>query len=94
MKTLHKLWQAWKRFGQLMGTVLAHVVLTLFYFTLFLPYAVAVTWLSDPLRIRRPRPVWAAREANAPSIGPASSPVGESSIEAGEPSVEAARRQF
>ena len=91
MKTLHKLWQAWKRLGQLMGTVLAYVVLTLFYFTLFLPYAVGMTWLSDPLRIRRPRPVWAAREAdgpaNAPSIGPASSPVGESSMEA-------ARRQF
>ena len=62
MKTLNKIWQAWKRLGQLMGTVLAYIVLTLFYFTLFVPYGLAMTWLSDPLRIRQPRPVWAARD--------------------------------
>jgi hypothetical protein len=68
MGLLAKLWQAWKRFGQFLGNVLARVVLTLFYFTLFVPYAVGVTWLSDPLRIRRPKPVWLARQADAPSI--------------------------
>ena len=80
MKTLNKLWQAWKRLGQWMGTLLATVVLTIFYFTLFLPYAVGMTWLSDPLHIRHPKPVWAAREADATS--------------ADEPSIEGARRQF
>jgi hypothetical protein len=68
MKTLKKLWQAWKRLGQFLGTVLASIVLTVFYFTLFLPYAVGMTWLSDPLQIRQPRPVWAARPAGDPSI--------------------------
>ena len=79
MKTLNKLWDAWKRFGQVMGTVLAYVVLTVFYFTLFLPYAVGMTWFSDPLHIRRPRPLWVAREAVGPADGPA---------------IEGARRQF
>ena len=65
---LKRFWQAWKRFGQLMGTILAHVVLTVFYFTLFLPYAAIMTWFSDPLLIRRPKPVWAARQADDPSI--------------------------
>ena len=82
MKTLNKLWRAWKRFGQFMGTILAYIVLTIFYFTFFLPYAVGMTWLSDPLHIRQPKPVWAVREANDPSI------------EADEPSIEGARRQF
>jgi hypothetical protein len=68
MSILNKLWSAWKRLGQVMGTVLAYVVLTLFYFTLFVPYAVGMTWLSDPLHIRQPRPLWVAREAGDPSI--------------------------
>jgi len=79
MSILNKLWSAWKRLGQVMGTVLAYVVLTLFYFTLFVPYAVGMTWLSDPLHIRRPRPLWIARPADGP---------------AGDPSIEGARRQF
>ena len=68
MKILKQVWQAWKRFGQFMGTILAYIVLTIFYFTLFLPYAVVMTWFSDPLLIRRPQPTWAARPAGDPSI--------------------------
>jgi hypothetical protein len=87
MNILNKLWQAWKRLGQVMGTALAYVVLTLFYFTLFLPYAAAMTWLSDPLQIRRPRPLWVAREAVRPAARPADGP-------ASDPSIDAAQRQF
>ena len=43
------IWRAWLRFGRIMGTILAYVVLTIFYFTLFLPYAAVMTWFSDPL---------------------------------------------
>ena len=61
---LRKIWHAWKRLGQFMGDILARVVLTLFYFTIFLPFGLAVTVLSDPLRMRRlrPTPFWLARE--------------------------------
>ena len=68
MKTLRKFWQAWQRFGRFMGTIVAHVALTVFYFSLFLPNAVVMTWFSDPLLIRQPKPTWAARQAGDPSI--------------------------
>jgi hypothetical protein len=53
METLRKLWAAWKRFGQFLGDILARVVLTLFYFTVFVPFGLGVTLFSDPLRARR-----------------------------------------
>ena len=78
MDVLKKAWQAWKRFGQFLGDILARVVLTLFYFTLFLPFGIGVTWFSDPLRKRKTGPLaWLPRP-----------PAGE------EPSLASARRQF
>lgn len=70
MDLLRKLWQAWKRFGQFVGDVLARVVLTLFYFTVFLPFGLSVTLLSDPLRVRRPgNPhLWLSRQTRDRSI--------------------------
>ena len=63
---LRKIWHAWKRFGQFMGDILARVVLTAFYFTIFLPFGVVVTLLSDPLRLRQAAtesaPMWMIRE--------------------------------
>ena len=53
MEILRKLWQTWKRFGQFLGDILARVVLTLFYFTLFLPFGLGVTLFSDPLMTRK-----------------------------------------
>ena len=70
---LRKIWHAWKRFGQFMGDILARVVLTLFYFTIFLPFGLAVTLLSDPLRMRRPQtiPFWLARETGDQTLNEA-----------------------
>lgn len=53
METLRKVWQAWKRIGQAIGDALARVVLTVFYFTLFMPFGLGVRFLGDPLMIRR-----------------------------------------
>jgi hypothetical protein len=59
MEYLKKFWQLWKRFGQFLGDILARVVLTVFYFTIFLPFGVGVTLFSDPLRMRRDvKPAW------------------------------------
>jgi len=52
MEVLRKVWQAWKRFGQFMGDAIARVVLTIFYFTLFMPFGLGVRFFSDPLAIR------------------------------------------
>jgi len=53
METLRKVWQAWKRIGQTIGDILARVVLTVFYFTLFMPFGLGVRLLGDPLMMRR-----------------------------------------
>ena len=61
---MRRLWRAWQRFGHFMGDLLARVVLTVFYFTILLPFGLAVRLFSDPLNIRRAgiRPAWLARE--------------------------------
>ena len=59
MEALRKFWELWKRFGQFLGDVLARVVLTVFYFTILLPFGLGVTLFSDPLRKRDgAKPEW------------------------------------
>jgi hypothetical protein len=52
MDVLRKIWQAWKRIGQFIGDQVGRVVLTIFYFTLFVPFALGVKLLTDPLAMR------------------------------------------
>jgi hypothetical protein len=52
MEALRKVWQAWKRIGQFIGDAIARVVLTVFYFTLFMPFGLGVRFFKDPLEIR------------------------------------------
>jgi hypothetical protein len=52
MTFLRKLWEGWKRFGQAMGDFLARVVLSIFYFTIFLPFGLGTRLFSDPLAIK------------------------------------------
>lgn len=60
---LRKFWSAWKRFGQWVGDMLARIVLTIFYFTIFLPFGIGVRLFGDPLQIKqRPGSLWLARK--------------------------------
>ena len=52
MEILRKIWQAWKRIGQFIGDMLGRVVLTVVYFTLFMPFALGVRFFGDPLAMR------------------------------------------
>ena len=52
MEVLRKVWEAWKRFGRLMGDMIGRLVLTVFYFTLFMPFALGVRFFGDPLAMR------------------------------------------
>lgn len=52
MEALRKGWQAWKQIGQFIGDLIGRLVLTIFYFTLFMPFALGVRLFSDPLAIR------------------------------------------
>ena len=51
MKALQKFWHAWKRFGQVMGDFIGRLVLTVFYFTLFMPFGLGVRFFGDPLAL-------------------------------------------
>ena len=52
MEALRKGWQAWKRIGQFIGDLMGRLVLTVFYFTLFMPFGLGVRFFGDPLAIR------------------------------------------
>lgn len=53
METLRRVWEVWKRFGQFIGDIIARIALTLFYFTIFVPFGLGVRLLSDPLGTKR-----------------------------------------
>lgn len=65
MNALRKVWHAWKQFGQFMGDLIGRVVLTLFYFTLFMPFGLGVQFFGDPLGIRsHGQPKWLERKTH------------------------------
>ncbi|HZY43564.1 MAG TPA: hypothetical protein VFF70_02345 [Anaerolineae bacterium] len=69
MNILKKFWAGWKRFGHLMGDLLARVVLTIFYFTIFLPFGLLTSLFGDPLNIRsKAKPAWLKRETGDRSL--------------------------
>ena len=47
-----RLWQGWKRVAKKIGELQARVLLSVFYFVLVWPFALAVKWVSDPLAIK------------------------------------------
>ncbi len=55
-------WRGWKAFGQFLGDWLARVVLTIFYFTILVPFGLGVRLFADPLAIKnRPDQLWRPR---------------------------------
>ena len=49
---LRTIWNKWKVVGAFLGNVVARVVLTLFYFTIFAPFGLATRLTSDRLHLR------------------------------------------
>ncbi len=50
--TLRMVWKRWKRFGKRIGDLQARALLTVFYFVLLSPFALALRRWSDPLAIK------------------------------------------
>ena len=72
MNFLKKIWAGWKRFGHFMGDMLARVVLTIFYFTILLPFGLLTSLFGDTLNIRsKTKPVWLKRETGDRSLAEA-----------------------
>ena len=62
MNILRQIWEWWKPVGQAIGDFIGRVVLSLFYFTLFVPFGLGLRWFGDPLDIKGPsRPSWLER---------------------------------
>lgn len=62
MTVLQKIWQAWKAFGLFLGNLVARVVLSIFYFTIFVPFGLGVRLFSDPLQVKtKPGSLWRPR---------------------------------
>jgi len=54
-------WTRWKIIGEVYGDFQARLFAVLFYFTFFVPFALLVRLLGDPLRIRKPPATWLER---------------------------------
>jgi hypothetical protein len=64
MTFLRKVWEGWKRVGQAIGDFMGRAVLTLFYYTIFMPFGLGTRFFSDPLDIKenRQQPKWVSRQ--------------------------------
>lgn len=49
-----RLWRGWAEIAGYFGDFQARLLLTIFYFTVFVPFALITRRLVDPLRLRRP----------------------------------------
>jgi hypothetical protein len=56
------LWEGWKRVAKRIGDVQARILLILFYFIIFAPFALAVRWGTDPLSLKTGMH-WRSRDA-------------------------------
>lgn len=70
---LRHLWEGWKGFGLYLGDFQARLLLTVFYFTVFLPYGLIVRVIGDPLRVRaadrrRLRSAWIPRRTEEAGV--------------------------
>ena len=51
----HKIWQKWLAFGRFVGNFLARIFLSIFYFTVFVPFGLGARLFSDPLQVKTSR---------------------------------------
>jgi saxitoxin biosynthesis operon SxtJ-like protein len=49
---LKTLWRKWLAVAHAIGRVNSRIVMTLVYFVAMAPFALAVRWFADPLRVR------------------------------------------
>jgi len=72
MTTLKRLWSMWKTVGRLIGDIVGRIILTVFHFTIFVPFAL-ITRLQDPLRLKQDQwlSFWADRQPSQPDIAEA-----------------------
>ncbi len=61
-------WQKWLALSQIAGNFLGRILVSIFYFTLMLPFSLGVTLFGDPLQIKTRRQThWISRETKTDS---------------------------
>ncbi len=68
MSLLKQIWKKWRTFGQAVGDAAARVFMTVFYFTVAIPFGIGVRFFKDPLNLRSGDARWLARENKRESI--------------------------
>lgn len=65
-----RLWIKWERFGHRMGSFQSRVLLSFLFFIVVTPFALAVKWFSDPLRIKgqKQKSFWNIRGEERPDL--------------------------
>jgi hypothetical protein len=79
MLMLKALWRKWLVVAHAIGRVNSHIIMMLVYFVFMMPFAMAVRWFTDPLRLRA-EPGWQPLPVS--TVNPAPTPL------------DIARRQF
>jgi hypothetical protein len=65
MRVFDRAWNGWKRIGQIIGDFIGRLVLTIFYFTLFMPFGLGVRIWGDPLDVMSSKKVhWLPRSTH------------------------------
>jgi hypothetical protein len=62
MSFLKLIWKKWQAFGRVMGDFVARIFMTIFYFTIAIPFGIGVRLFKDPLRLKSPETNWLKRE--------------------------------
>ena len=68
MNALKRIWKKWRAFGQVMGDFVARVFMTVFYFTLAIPFGLGVRFFKDPLRLKSQETGWLQRETKPETL--------------------------
>ena len=62
MGIIIQIWERWLIIGRMIGDFIGRLVLSVFYFTIFMPFGLAMRLLGDPLALRLShRPRWIER---------------------------------
>lgn len=63
MEVLGRFWEGWKKFGLFIGNLVGRIFLTIFYFTIVVPFALPQTLFGDRLDVKNfAKPTWLARK--------------------------------
>ena len=74
MGFLKKVWKKWRAFGQMMGDFVARIFMTVFYFTVAIPFGIGVRIFKDPLHLKSKESGWLPRETKPETLEDARRP--------------------